>query len=85
MRWHREMYECMQQKEYSDRAGVGRTTLAAWETGDKRVSVDGAVRLRDAYGISLDWLYLADDNNLPSAIRQAWRKSDLFHSANSSK
>ncbi|WP_424969964.1 helix-turn-helix domain-containing protein [Dinoroseobacter sp. S76] len=75
LRWHRLEFEKLRQADYAANAGLKRTSLASWETGTKRVSVDAAAKLRNVYGLSLDWLYCGDDANLPASIRRAWRES----------
>lgn len=85
LRWHRIEYERLNQTDYVNKAGLKRTSLANWETGSKRISVDAAESLRKTYGLSLDWLYCNDDSNLPASIRQAWRNSSTFQEMSSSK
>ncbi|WP_424976590.1 helix-turn-helix domain-containing protein [Dinoroseobacter sp. S124A] len=76
LRWHRVEFEGLQQAEYAAKAGIGRTALSNWETGDKRVSIDAAMRLRLVYGTSLDWLYCGDAESLPASLRRAWRDAE---------
>lgn len=72
IRWHRAL-EGMNQKTYADKAGVKRSQLSNWETGDQRVSIDGARALRKTYGLSLDFIYEGIDDALPMTLRAAWR------------
>ena len=71
--WHREIVESLNQKEYAYRAGVTRSSLNNWESGDYRLSIDGALALRKTFGLSLDFLYAGEDETLPMALRAAWR------------
>lgn len=43
--------------EYATRAGVRFKSYSQWESGDFRISVDGALKLRARYGITLDYIY----------------------------
>lgn len=44
------------QSELAERIGVGRTTLASWETGHRRPELAHLESLADLAGVSLDWL-----------------------------
>lgn len=72
LRWHRDL-EGLTQTEYSKKIGVKRATLNNWESGDYRLSLDGALALRQTYGLSLDFMYEGIDDALPMTLRQAWR------------
>lgn len=74
IRWHREVVERVEQKPYAARAGLTPTQLSNWETGYSRLSIDGALRLRETYGLSLDFLYAGIDDALPMTLRRAWRE-----------
>lgn len=76
IRWHRAL-EGTNQQEYAERAGLKRAQVSNWETGQQRVSVDGALKLRDTYGLSLDFIYAGIDDALPMTLRQALRDSPL--------
>lgn len=47
------------QAGFAEMLGVNRNQLGHWETGHQRLSLDGALALREAFGVSLDWLYEA--------------------------
>ena len=70
--WHRQL-EGMDQKDYAKKAGLNRSQLSNWETGDYRLSLDGARALRKTYGLSLDFLFEGIDDALPMTLRAAWR------------
>lgn len=72
LRWHREL-EGLTQLEYARQIGVKRNTLNNWESGDYRLSLDGALALRKRYGLSLDFMYEGIDDALPMTLRRAWR------------
>lgn len=60
------------QKEYAGHAKLRRSQLSNWETGLQRISIDGAVALKRAYGLSLDFVYLGEDDALPMTLRREW-------------
>lgn len=76
IKWHRAL-EGLGQAEYSERAGVKRSQLSNWESGQQRVSVDGALALRRTYGLSLDFIYEGISDALPMTLRAAWIESPL--------
>lgn len=45
--------------------GYGKGTYNPWETGERRISLDAAIRLREVHKISLDWTYCGDPSGLP--------------------
>lgn len=69
--WHRT-FEGLTQKEYATKAGLTRNQLSNWETGDSRLSLDGALALRRTYGLSLDFIYEGNAETLPMTLRAAW-------------
>jgi transcriptional regulator with XRE-family HTH domain len=72
IRWHRQL-EGLEQRDYAERAGLKRSQLSNWESGDYRLSLDGARALRKTYGLSLDFLYEGSIDALPMTLRAAWR------------
>jgi transcriptional regulator with XRE-family HTH domain len=80
IRWHRAV-ENLNQTEYAEKAGIRRSQLSNWETGQQRVSVDGAIALRRTYGLSLDFIYEGIDDTLPMTLRQALRDKPLVNAS----
>ncbi len=80
IKWHRSL-EGLNQETYAERAGVKRSQLSNWESGQQRVSIDGAIALRKTYGLSLDFIYEGIDDALPMTLRQALRDSPLVSSS----
>ena len=72
LRWHRQL-EGLEQREYAEKAGLKRAQLSNWESGDYRLSLDGARALRRTYGLSLDFMFEGIDDALPMTLRAAWR------------
>ena len=71
LRWHRDL-EGMTQKQYAEKIGVTRSTLNNWESGDYRLSLDGAIALRRTFGLSIDFMIEGIDDALPMTLRRAW-------------
>ena len=62
------------QKEYAETAGIPAKTYNNWETGNFRISLDGALKLREAYGVPLDFVYCGGMvDKLPEKVRNALR------------
>ncbi|NVK57308.1 MAG: helix-turn-helix transcriptional regulator [Alteromonadaceae bacterium] len=74
--WHREL-EGLTQQQYADAIGVKRSTLNNWESGVYRLSLDGALAIRERFGLSLDFLYAGIDDALAMTLRRAWRERPL--------
>ena len=55
----------LQQNEFCERARIATNTYNQFEKGKKRPSIENALRLCEAYGLTLDWIYRGD----PSALR----------------
>ena len=72
IRWHRALVG-LEQKEYAEKAGLKRSQLSNWESGDYRLSLDGARALRLTYGLSLDFMFEGIDDALSMSLRAAWR------------
>lgn len=72
--WHRKDVEGLSQKDYAEKIGTTRSTLNNWESGDYRLSLDGALALRRVYGLSLDFMYEGNDDMLAMSLRRAWRE-----------
>ena len=71
VQWHRKLIG-MTQVEYAEKLGVKRPNLALWETGVNRVGLDSAIKMRQLWGVSLDFVYEGIDDALPMTLRQQW-------------
>lgn len=69
--WHRTLLG-LTQKEYAARINKKRPAYSLWEAGSHRLSLDGALALRQTFGLSLDFLYEGIDDALPMTLRNAW-------------
>jgi len=68
---------------FADHAGVPPKSYSQWESGAFRISIGGAIKLREKYGISLDFIFLGSIDTLPAKIAKAMSSSPLL--MNSSK
>ena len=72
LRWHRDLLG-MDQSEFVRRLpSVSRQAYSNWESGSTRLSLNGALEIRRAYGLSLDFMYEGIADTLPMTLRQAW-------------
>lgn len=69
--WHRALLG-LDQVTYATKAGLKRTQLSNWESGSTRLSLDGALRLRQTYGLSLDFMFAGNVEALDMTLRSAW-------------
>lgn len=79
----RAFYE-MSSIDFARQADVNHKSYSQWESGDHRISIDGAILLRDRYGISLDFIYLGSIDTLPAKIANAVSSSPLLKTSNKS-
>lgn len=56
------------QKEFADANGWERTQLANWMKldGSHRLSLDGAIKIYESYGIPLEFMYFGRRDTLPA-------------------
>jgi len=66
----REVYE-LNAREFAERAGIDPTRYYKFETGDNRISVDGALMLRETYNLPLDFIYCGSIDALPHKLAVA--------------
>jgi len=60
----------LSQAEFCRQIGVERNLYNPFEKGRRRITIDVAMKIRDRYGVTLDWIYAGDPHALPS---------DLYH------
>ena len=58
----------MKQAEFAERADIPNNTYNQYEQAKGRPSLDFAFKLRDTYGLTLDWIYDGDPSGLPHRI-----------------
>lgn len=52
-------------KSFAEGAGLSKTQMSNWQTGQVRISLEGALALRETYGLSLDFIYFGNLDALP--------------------
>ena len=55
----------LSQADLCRRAGIARNTYNQWETAKGPPRIDQAMKLCDALGYTLDWIYRGDPSGLP--------------------
>ena len=60
-------------KEFYEGAGITGNPYYNWESdsGKYRISVENAGKLRDRYGLTLDWIFLGMLDTLPQKVATA--------------
>jgi transcriptional regulator with XRE-family HTH domain len=58
----------IKQAEFAERANIPNNTYNQYEQAKGRPSLDFAFKLRDTYGLTLDWIYDGDPSGLPHRI-----------------
>lgn len=80
IRWHRKL-ENLSQADYAKSINAKRSQVSNWETGEQRISIDGAIELRKTYGLSLDFIYEGIEDALPMTLRAALRDNPLVNAS----
>ena len=75
----------LSQKAFADTAGIGQTQLNNWLVGKDRVSLEGALKLSRAYGVSLDFLYLGRVDTLSRQMANEWAVRSREQNSSKSK
>lgn len=55
-------------RQFAVTTEVDQTNLARWELGEVLVPPVYVVRLKDQFGVSLDWIYAGDAGGLPRRL-----------------
>ena len=61
----------LQQNEFCERAGIATNAYNQYERGKKRPSLDNAIKLCLTYALTLDWIYLGNDDALRYSLGNA--------------
>jgi transcriptional regulator with XRE-family HTH domain len=80
LRRTREALGFKKQKDFAERAGIMPPTYNQWEKAKVYPDLQFAIRLRDEYNISLDWIYLGEPSGLPYHIARLLRIEDEHRS-----
>lgn len=58
-------FDDRQQKLFGEEAGLEQSSYNKFETGDRKLTLQAAMKLCHRYGLTLDWLYRGDPSGLP--------------------
>lgn len=62
------------QSEFADRCEIARNTYNQYEKGVNKPPVDAALKMRELYGLTLDWIYAGDPSTLRHEIADKIRE-----------
>lgn len=74
LKWLRG-YVGLTQSEFAESLGVTLTNYNNWERGRQRMSIDGALKVNQTYGTTLDFLYLGRREGLSSDMARDFVES----------
>lgn len=63
------------QAEFAETLGLGKGTYNPFETGQRRISLEAAIKMREVHKIPLDWIFCGDHAGLPVRVHQAILKA----------
>jgi transcriptional regulator with XRE-family HTH domain len=55
--------------EVCKRIKVGPNAWSMYESGERRITLQVAIKFANEYGLTLDWIYRADPSRLPYEVR----------------
>lgn len=55
--------------EVCKRIKVGANAWSMYESGERRITLQVAIKFCAEYGLTLDWIYRADPSRLPHEVR----------------
>lgn len=66
----REHFSDLSQKDWAEKHGFAQTQYNNWEKGTRRITVDAAEKLCEAYGLTLDAIYRGRLDGLSENLRK---------------
>lgn len=63
------------QRDFGEGAGLEQSLYNRFETGKRLLTLQAALKLCDAYSLTLDWLYRGDPSGLPYTLATKIRES----------
>jgi transcriptional regulator with XRE-family HTH domain len=60
----------LSQAELCRAIGVSANRWNQYEKGERKITVEIAIKLQRKFGITLDWVYLGDPNMLPAILER---------------
>ena len=76
----RDFYD-LGSKDFAEQADVPPKSYSQWESGDFRISIDGALKIQSRYGISLDFIYTGRLDTLPNKMATAVASNPLVRNS----
>lgn len=71
LKWLRK-YHGLTQVAFAESIGMTNTRYSNWETGEQRLTLEGAISIIKLYGTSLDFLFLSRVSELPSEMLESF-------------
>lgn len=65
------------QEQVADFVGVSRSTIALYESGDRRVPIDQLEKISDLFGVEMHELLESDMDNFTANVAFAFRADDI--------
>lgn len=72
----------LNQTEFGEQIGVSQSRYSMWETADRLLPPDIAIKICETFGVTTDWLYRGDPNAMPMDL---WKKIRVLQSAESAR
>jgi len=63
----------LDQQQFGTRAGLSQPQYNQFDKGKRLLTLAAAMKLCDAYNLTLDWLYRGDPSNLPYKLATSIR------------
>jgi len=62
---------CLGKKEFAEKADMSEQAYGAFENGKRELSLIAAKKLRKKFGLSLEFLYYGNTDDIPTRISKA--------------
>lgn len=56
------------QAEFCTQVKLAPNVYNPYETGERRITLNSALKIRQRFGVPLDWIYCGDDSRLPAHL-----------------
>lgn len=63
-------FDDRQQKLFGEEAGLEQSGYNKFETGERKLTLQAAMKLCHRYDLTLDWLYRGDPSGLPNRLHK---------------
>lgn len=58
----------LSKRDFAEGAGIGEQTYGPYENGSRALTLESAKKLRKTYGITLEFMFYGNKNDLPHRI-----------------